>query len=109
MTDTESEGLGKYRDDYGFVFSYEHTPDEPTITLEGCILIARHIAAEEAVKDEKHYVVASTTEPAPAVYALPIDHPMIKEKALTINYLYTPDGQQIRTLKKRPKPVLVKA
>jgi hypothetical protein len=100
MTGSATECISEYRDLYGYVWKYEHTPDEPHDTLVAAIMIAADVAAMEAAKDAKTYVVAAADPPSVAVYVLPFGHPMISNKALSVMYQLRPDGQCIRT----PKP-----
>ena len=100
MTGSASACISAYRDDYGFVWIYEHPHDEPHDTLVAAITIAGEVAAVEDARDGKTYAVASTNAPSVAVYALPFGHPMISKKALSVMYQLTPDGQHLRM----PKP-----
>src|SRR5580692_1450935 len=100
MTGSATECISEYRDLFGYVWMYEHTPDEPHDTLVAAIMIAGEVASMEAAKDGKTYVVALMDEPLVTVYVLPFGHPMISEKVLTIMYQFTPDGPHIRM----PKP-----
>jgi hypothetical protein len=100
MTGSATKCISEYRDDYGYVWSYEHSDDEPHDTLVASIMIASEVASLEAAKDGKTYVVASTNAPPVAVYALPFGHPMVSKAALSVMYQLTPDGRCIRL----PKP-----
>jgi hypothetical protein len=100
MAITASECIVSYHDDYGFVFIYEHTDDEPHETLLAATAIAMNVAAEQAVKEGKTCVVASTTVPSYTVFGLPFGHPLIAKRALSIMNQLMPDGQRIRM----PKP-----
>jgi predicted Zn-dependent protease len=100
MTSSDANCISEHRDDYGYVWSYEHTPDEPHDTFVSAIMIAGDVAAEEAAKDRKTYVVALMNGPSVAVFALPFGHPMIVNRALSVVYQFTPDGRCIRS----PKP-----
>lgn len=101
MVTTTSEPIVSYHDDYGFVFIYEHSDDEPYETLLAATAIAMNVAAEEAVKGRKTYVVASTTVPLYTVFVLPFGHPLIEKRALSIMNKLMPDGTRVRT----PKPL----
>ena len=81
MSDSAANCISEYRDLYGYVWMYEHTPDEPHDTLVAAIMIACEVAGMEADKDGKTYVVASMEAPAAAIYVLPFGHPMISQKA----------------------------
>jgi hypothetical protein len=95
MTGSATKPISDYRDLYGYVCVYEHTPDEPFETLYAVSKIFCEVAGMEAKKDAKTYVVALGTTPT-VIYALPFGHPMISKKALSIMYQVTPDGQCIR-------------
>ena len=71
MVTEASEPIVSYQDDYGFVFIYEHSDDEPHETLLAATAIAMNVAAEQAVKEGRTYVVASTTVPLYTVFVLP--------------------------------------
>ena len=100
MSDSATNCISEYRDLYGYVWMYEHTPDEPHDTLVAAIMIACEVAGMEADKGGKTYVVASMEAPAAAVYVLPFGHPMISQKALSIMFQRASGGQCIRM----PKP-----
>lgn len=100
MVATASEPIVSYHDDYGFVFIYEHSDDEPHETLLAATAIAMNVAAEQAVKEGKTYVVASTTVPLHTVFVLPVGHPLIVRRALSIMNQLMPDGTRVRS----PKP-----
>jgi hypothetical protein len=100
MTDSAMNCISENRDLYGYVWMYEHTPDEPEDTMTAAIMIACEVAGMEADKDGKTYIVASTNAPSVAVYALPFGHPMISEKAMNIMFQRAAGGQCIRM----PKP-----
>jgi hypothetical protein len=48
------------RDDCRYIWIYEHSDDESHDTLVAAITIAGQVAATEAAKDGKTYIVAST-------------------------------------------------
>jgi hypothetical protein len=100
MVTTQSESIVSYYDDHGFVFTYEHSDDEPHETLLAATAIAMNVAAEQAVKEGKTYVVASTTVPSYTVFVLPLGHPLIVKRALSIMNQLMPNGQRVRS----PKP-----
>jgi hypothetical protein len=100
MVTTASQPIASYHDDYGFVFIYEHSDDEPHETLLAATAIAMNVAADQAVKDGKTYIVASTTAPSYTVFVLPFGHPLIVQRALSIMNQLMPDGRRIRS----PKP-----
>jgi hypothetical protein len=100
MTSSTSECISKYRDEHGYVWSYTHTPDEPTETLLAATAIAANVAADLAVREGKTYVVAAATAPLVTVFILPFGHPMIVQRALSVIKQLLPDGGHIRG----PKP-----
>jgi hypothetical protein len=95
MTSSASECISEYRDDYGHIWSYTHTPDEPTDTLLAATAIAANVAADLAVKEGKTYIVAAATSPLVTVFILPFGHPMIAQRALHIIKQLLPDGGHI--------------
>ena len=99
MVTTASEPIVSYHDEYGFVFIYEHSDDEPDETLLAATAIAMNVAAEQAVKEGKTYVVASTTVPSYTVFVLPFGHPLIVKRALSIMNQLMPNGQRVRSRK----------
>ena len=96
---TDSETILAYYDEYGYVWRYEHSDDEPDETLEAAIMIACDVVGTEAVKDGKTYVVAIASAPSTAVYALPFGHPIISKNVLSIMFQLTPDGRCFRMQK----------
>ncbi|HKM69290.1 MAG TPA: hypothetical protein VJX94_04295 [Stellaceae bacterium] len=83
-------------DEHGYWWRYQHSNDEPRDTLTAAITIAGEVAANEARKSGKTYVVASTPMPAPAVYVFACDHPDASKSGISIMYQLTPGGQSIR-------------
>ena len=99
MATTASQSIVSYHDDHGFVFIYEHPDDEPHETLLAATAIAMNVAAEQAIKEGKTYIVATTTAPSYTVFVLPFGHPLIVERALTIKNQLMPDGRRVRSQK----------
>lgn len=97
---TTSGPIIDYHDEHGFVAIYEHTDDEPHETLLAATAMFMSLAADQAVKEGKTYVVASTTVPTRAVFILPFGHPLIQQRALSIMTQLMADGQRVRS----PKP-----
>jgi hypothetical protein len=95
MTASDSECISEYRDEYGYIWSYTHTPDEPNDTLLAATAMAADVAADLAVKERKTYIVAATTSPLVTVFILPFGHPMIAQRALNIIKQLLPDGGHI--------------
>jgi hypothetical protein len=100
MTGSSPECISEYRDEYGYIWSYTHTLDEPTDTLLAATAMAAKVAADLAVKEGKTYVVAAATAPSVTVFILPFGHPMIVRRALNIIKQLLPDGGHISG----PKP-----
>lgn len=92
--------ISESRDEYGYIWTYRHSDDEPHDTLVAAIMIAAEVAATEARNEDQTYVVASAHVPSPVIYALPFGHPLIAGRALSIMYQLTADGRCIRS----PKP-----
>jgi hypothetical protein len=80
---------------YGYWWRYRHPNDEPDDTLDTAIIIATEVAANEARKSGKTYVVASTPQPSPAVYVFASDHPDAGNHDISIMYELTPTGERI--------------
>lgn len=96
--DDEPSCITEYTD--GYFWRYVHTPDEPDDTLTTATMLAGEVAADQACKDGKTYVVASTPVPLVAVYFLPCLHPMLSRAAMKVMYQTTPEGKCVRL----PKP-----
>lgn len=94
-----SESPISYHDEYGFVAIYEHSDDEPRDTLLAATVMFMNVAAAQAVKEGKTYVVASTEAPSYTVFVLPLGHPLITERALSIMNQLMPDGRRVRIRK----------
>ena len=76
---------------HGFWWRYTHKKGEPPETLDMAIRIAGEVAATEARKSHKTYVVASTPSPAAAVYVFAVDHPDAARIDINIMFEFTPD------------------
>lgn len=85
---------------HGYWWRYTHSQDEPDDTLTAAIMVAGQVAAEEARKRGKTYCVASTPQPAAAVYVFASDHPDARDAAINVMFEFTPAGERIR----RPGP-----
>jgi len=81
---------------YGYWWRYRHSPGEPAETLDAAIMIAAEVVADEARKNGKTYVLASTPAPAAAVYVFAGDHPDAGKLGQNIMYELTPAGGCIR-------------
>src|SRR5262249_2693291 len=98
MTGNDDEGhcITESRTAHGYYWRYTHAKDEDDETLLMAIRIAGDVAADEARKSGKTYVVASTPQPSPAVYVLAADHPELSSLAMHVMYAMTPEGECIR-------------
>jgi hypothetical protein len=67
---------------HGYWWRYTHSSGEPEDTLTTAIMIA----ADEARRRGKTYVVASTPEPSTAVYVFASDHPDASKAGISIMY-----------------------
>ena len=85
---------------FGYWWRYTHSQDEPDDTLTAAIMVAGQVAAEEARKRGKTYLVASTPQPKAAVYVFACDHPDARDAAINVMFEFTPAGERIR----RPGP-----
>ena len=65
------------------------------------IRVAGEVAANEARKSGKTYVVASTPKPSPAVFVFACDHPDVRNVGMSIMYELTPSGECIRKIPTR--------
>jgi hypothetical protein len=84
------------RDAHGYYWRYTHSPGEPAETLDMAIMVAGEVAATEARKNGRTYVVASTRQPSPAVFVLACDHPELAAIAMSVMCEFTPAGECIR-------------
>src|SRR5260370_6038055 len=82
-------------DEHGYWWRYQHSADEAHDTLTAAIMVAADVAAQEARRSGKTYVVASTPLPAPAVYVFAVDHPDRSRAAVSLMCAFTPDGDLI--------------
>jgi hypothetical protein len=80
----------------GYWWRYRHSEDEPEDTLTAAIMIAGEVAAEEARRRGKTYVVASAPQPSPALYVFACDHPDAGKAGISVMYEFTPAGERIR-------------
>jgi hypothetical protein len=81
---------------YGYWWRYSAAKDEPEITLVAAIQIAASVAADEARKSGKTYLVATTPARSPDVYVFACDHPDARKLGLDTMYEVTPAGECIR-------------
>jgi hypothetical protein len=71
----------------------QHPENEPRDALTTAIDMARDVAAQEALKSGKTYLVASTPEPARAVYVFASDHPDASKAGIEIMFEVKPESQ----------------
>ena len=83
-------------DTQGYWWRYRHPPGEPAEIFEMAIRIAGEVAATEARRRGKTYIVASTLQPAPAVYVFACDHPDVAKVGIHVMFEFTPAGDCIR-------------
>jgi hypothetical protein len=83
-------------DTQGYWWCYRHSPSEPAETLEMAIRIAGEVAATEARKRGKTYIVASTSPPTAAVFVFACDHPDTAKVGIHVMFEFTPVGERIR-------------
>jgi hypothetical protein len=95
MTVCSPECISEYSDEYGYVWSYTHTPGEPAETLLTTTNLAAKFAADLAVEEGRTHILAADTGPAVMVFILPFGHPMIVQRALNVIKQLLPDGRHI--------------
>ena len=74
---------------HGYWWRYTHSRNEPRDTLTAAIIVAGEIAAEEARKRGKTYLLASTPLPTAAVYVFACDHPDAKDASIEVMFEFT--------------------
>ena len=84
------------RTDAGLWWRYTHSKDEPNETIEMAIRIAAEVAAGETRQSGNTYVVASTPQPAAALYVFACDHPDAAKAGINVMFEFTPEGERIR-------------
>ena len=95
MTVHELDCITESRTAHGYWWRYTHSNNEPDETLDMAIRVAAEVAADEARKTGRTYVVASMPRPSPAVYVFACDHPDAANVGISIMYELTPDGHCI--------------
>jgi hypothetical protein len=80
---------------HGYWWRYSHSDDEPADTLTAAIMIAGEVAAEEARRRGKTYLVARAAGGADAVYVFACDHPDARNAAINVMFEFTPAGARI--------------
>jgi hypothetical protein len=81
---------------FGYWWRYAYAGDGPDANLVGAIKIAAFVAEQEARKDGKTYLVATSSERWPDVYVFAHDHPDARRLDLSTMYSFTPSGECIR-------------
>jgi hypothetical protein len=81
---------------HGYWWRYTHAKDEPDDTLKAATMIALSVARDQARKDGRTYLVASTPLPMAAVYIFASGHPDARDAAITVMCECTPAGECIR-------------
>jgi hypothetical protein len=81
---------------HGYWWRYSHSNDEPADTLTAAIMIAGDVAATEARRRGKTYLVARAASGADAVYVFACDHPDARNAAINVMFKFTPAGRRIR-------------
>jgi hypothetical protein len=96
MVSAKIRCITERRDAHGYYWRYTPSPGEPEETLDMAIRIATMVAGKEANRSRKTYVVASTSQPSPAVFVLARNHPELAAIAMSVMYELTPEGECIQ-------------
>ena len=81
---------------HGYWWRYQHSEDEPQVTLTAAIMVADEVAATEARKRGKTYYVARAAAEADAIYVFACDHPDGRAASVNVMFEFTPAGTRIR-------------
>jgi hypothetical protein len=81
---------------HGYWWRYTHSSDEPRDTLTAAIMVAGDVAAEEARRRGKTYVVARAACGADAIYVFACDHPNTANGSINVMFEFTRAGDRIR-------------
>ena len=81
---------------HGYWWRYQHSKNEPQVTLEAAIMVAGEVAATEARIRGKTYYVARAASGAHAIYVFACDHPDAREASVNVMFEFTPSGNRIR-------------
>jgi hypothetical protein len=92
MTHGRHDCITERETPHGYWWRYQHSNDEPHETLIMAIRITGEVAANEARKRGKTYLVASAPQPSTAVYVFAYDHPDASKAGISIMFHLTPDG-----------------
>lgn len=82
--------------EHGYWWRYQHSDDEARDTLLAAIAVACEVAATEARKSGKTYVVARAACGVDAIYVFACDHPDASSADVNIVFEFTPAGERIR-------------
>jgi hypothetical protein len=77
---------------HGYWWRFTHSNDEPQATLTAAIMIAGDVAATEARKSGKTYLVASAKLPSPAIYVFAGNHPDAANAGMKVMFEFSPSG-----------------
>ena len=88
--------ITEHRTAQGYWWRYRHPRNQPNAEIETAICVAFQLADAEARKSGKTYLVASSPQPAPAVYVFACDHPDRSRAAVSVMFEFTPEGERIR-------------
>jgi hypothetical protein len=86
--------IAEQQTEHGFWWRYTPSKDEPGQNLVIALKAAAAVAAEQARKSGKTYVVAMGLNPSPAVYAFACDHPDTANPDMDIMFGFFPDGRR---------------
>ena len=89
---------------HGYWWRYSHSDDEPADTLTAAIMVAGDVAAMEARRRGKTYLVARAACGADAIYVFACDHPDARNAAINVMFEFTPAGERIRRPGTRTAP-----
>jgi hypothetical protein len=95
-TDDPVAGITERHTPFGYWWRYTYAGGGPDTNLVGAIKIATFVAEQEARKDGKTYLVATSSERWPNVYVFPYEHPDARRLDLTPMYTFTPSGECVR-------------
>ena len=95
-TDHNNSCITERETPHGYWWRYSHSDDEPADTLTAAIMVASDVAATEARRRGKTYVVARAAGGTDAIYVFACDHPDAHNVAINVMFEFTPAGGRIR-------------
>ena len=95
MRDDKYRCITERETPFGYWWRYTHSQGEPDDTLHAATMIAVKIARDQARKDRKTYLVASTPLPNAAIYIFASDHPDAADPAINVMLELRPSGEPI--------------